>query len=294
VRLFSAKTPAQEPLAPVPDFVFNPSRMGRPDDAAGGLRSPLQAKHVRKKNERHELLLRDAAGLNLELGIYATARILGSSDTDTCLADLRAEARGSTELEAAELLNHIKLARYGSELVVSTPFTTRMATMAKCHLEIITPVSCPIDVRGCLSQVEIVNVSGPINISLAYGSISLFDTTGLTNAHTGPGGRIVFSGSQGRVALRSGGEINLKLPCQVFEGYLEATTRDEPIRILLASAFQSSLQARATDVICRLQAESEINKRQENEKTIICIGTRPPNIRLEALDSSIVIDEIGS
>jgi hypothetical protein len=257
------------------------------------LSRPLQAKHVLRKKERQEILLQDIARLDLALGMYSSVCILGRSDTDRCVAELRAEAGSSTDAEARELLDRIELLNYRTELVVSTPFTTRMST-AKCQVNVALPAHCPLHIQGCLAQVEIVGMTGSVDVSLSYGGMFLFDTTGDINARTAPEGKIVFSGRRGRVGLRSEGEIDLKLTDEIFQGGLEARTSNEPIRVLLPEHFRSSFEASAPEVICRADIASQTQRHQKQERTVLTFGGAATNaIRLESFWGPIVIDNIS-
>ncbi|MDQ2841192.1 MAG: hypothetical protein M3Y72_09175 [Acidobacteriota bacterium] len=154
--------------------------------------------------------------------------------------------------------------------------------------------NCPLQIQGCLAQVEIVGTTGPVDAFLSYGGIFLFDTAGDINVRTAPEEKIVFSGCRGRVALRSGVEIDIKLTDQIFQGSLEASTSDEPIRVLLPEHFRSSFEASAPEVICRADIASQTQRYQKEERTILTFGGAASNaIRLESFWGPIVIDNVS-
>jgi hypothetical protein len=278
---------------PPPEVVFNSSFSAEFGKAGYGADGALchfpHAEYSSRKSEQVRVPLIEISRLDLELGMYTFAS-LAAKDTDVCVASLRAEAGSSVEAQVIELLDHIKLCRYGSELVLSTPVTTRMATMARCSLEVTTASSFPVSIRGCFSQVEIVKMSGPVTVSLAYGGVSLFETTGAVDVQTGPEGKIVYAGCRGQVVLKSAGEIDLKITDQAFQGSLLASTREMPIRILLPQDFRSSFEVIAPEVTCRADIASQLQRHQLDEEVVARYGSEQPRLRFHSLRGSVVID----
>jgi len=270
----------------VPDFIFNAS-LETPYTPTSIVHLS-RAKHILRKSELLEIPL-ELSSLQLELGMYTTT-MLGAGEAAICLATLRAEAGGATESEAQELLDYIRLARFGSELILSTPVTNRVATMAKCALNVVTRSNCAVDVRGCFAQIEILKMTGPIAVSLAYGAATLLETTGDVDVQTGPEGRIVFAGCQGNATLRSAGAIDIKITDQVFQGSLEASTREMPIRILIPRGFRSSFEVIAPELICRADISPQVQRRQDNEQVVAHYGASEPNVLFHSSRGTVVID----
>ena len=277
---------------PSPESIFDPilnMNSGKANATNTMLYPRFRGPSGLTKSERVELSLTQRSRLALELGMYSIASLSGST-SEPFWATLHAETHSSTAAGAADLLKHIRLLRYESELVLATPVTTQMASMAKCFLDIITASNCPVDIRGCFAHVEISQISAPIGVSLAYGSVSLLHTTGDVNAQAGPDGKIVFAGCRGNVFLKSGGGIDLKITANSFDGSMEATTRDSPIRILLPRGFLSSFEMIAPAVIVRADTALQAERHQTNDQSIVRYGADEPRLRFRSFQGPIVVD----
>jgi hypothetical protein len=273
---------------PAPPFLFEAREMTTPCDPVppgrarlvGRSRGPVSAPFVCKRSEHLAFSAMDMPELVLD--VDQTRVSIAGADADGYDVRFCAQARGPSENETRQLLEHVTLARTGGSLKVRKPKHS-FDRAINAWLRIAAPRHRPVTVNGSYSYTEIFGMDAWVRVVTTHARVKLLGVAGDVSA-TAHVGVVDFAGDSGRIRLNADGEIgeiNLKLTAPRFEGTLEATA-EAAIRVLLSPAFESSFEAvvdRPERFVCCADIAPQIRRHDREGRAVFAYGSGIPDLR---------------
>ncbi len=159
------------------------------------------------------------------------------------------------------------------------------------YVDVIGPGQGSIDIVSNHSAIDVFGITGPLRISTSHGRVWLAGVDDAVVSAT-DGGRIVWSGTGGKLRLNADLGIDLLMADATFRGELEATASGS-VRVVVPPGFRSLVRVAVGSperFICRAPISCQIEHLSQSPRVVRGLGSTSSFVYLKSSEGAVTID----